>query len=246
MSAKKPMRLSYTDLQMRRDSIEQLEIDISETKYDQMKLPSTSSKSHDYLIKLLIIGDSSVGKSCMLLRFCDDSFTPSFIATVGIDFKIRTIEIDGKRVKLQIWDTAGQERFRTITTAYYRGAMGIIFAFDVTNMESFEHMGKWMDDVLNLAASDVDKVLVGCKCDLKNERTVGAKQAKMFAEEHQMPFLEVSSKENINVDKCVIDLAQRVKSRLVINDNNNNNNGDSDTLQVHGNTTRKEGSRCCK
>lgn len=88
-------------------------------------------------IKLLLIGDSGVGKSCCLLRFSEDSFTPSFITTIGIDFKIRTIELDGKKVKLQIWDTAGQERFRTITTAYYRGAMGILLVYDVTDERSF-------------------------------------------------------------------------------------------------------------
>ncbi len=88
-------------------------------------------------IKLLLIGDSGVGKSCCLLRFSEDSFTPSFITTIGIDFKIRTIDLDGKRVKLQIWDTAGQERFRTITTAYYRGAMGILLVYDVTDRKSF-------------------------------------------------------------------------------------------------------------
>jgi len=89
--------------------------------------------NHTRQIKLLLIGDSGVGKSCCLLRFSEDSFTPSFITTIGIDFKIRTIELDGKRVKLQIWDTAGQERFRTITTAYYRGAMGILLVYDVTD-----------------------------------------------------------------------------------------------------------------
>lgn len=88
----------------------------------------------------MLIGDSGVGKSCCLLRFSEDSFTPSFITTIGIDFKIRTIELDGKRVKLQIWDTAGQERFRTITTAYYRGAMGILLVYDVTDERSFNSM----------------------------------------------------------------------------------------------------------
>jgi hypothetical protein len=97
----------------------------------------SSNRNYDFLIKLLLIGDSGVGKSCCLLRFSEDSFTPSFITTIGIDFKIRTIELDGKRVKLQIWDTAGQERFRTITTAYYRGAMGILLVYDVTDERSF-------------------------------------------------------------------------------------------------------------
>jgi small GTP-binding protein len=103
--------------------------------------PSSSRQANENLqIKLLLIGDSGVGKSCCLLRFSEDSFTPSFITTIGIDFKIRTIELDGKRVKLQIWDTAGQERFRTITTAYYRGAMGILLVYDVTDERSFNSM----------------------------------------------------------------------------------------------------------
>ena len=89
-------------------------------------------KQYDFLIKLLLIGDSGVGKSCLLVRFADDAFSTSFITTIGIDFKIRTIELDGKRIKLQIWDTAGQERFKTITTAYYRGAMGIMLVPSAT------------------------------------------------------------------------------------------------------------------
>jgi Ras-related protein Rab-8A len=93
--------------------------------------------NYDELIKLLLIGDSGVGKSCLLLRFSDDTFTTSFITTIGIDFKIRIIELDNRLIKLQIWDTAGQERFRTITTAYYRGAMGILLVYDVTDESSF-------------------------------------------------------------------------------------------------------------
>lgn len=97
-----------------------------------------ATRSYDLLVKLLLIGDSGVGKSCLLLRFCDDQFTPSFITTIGIDFKIRTLELDGQKVKLQVWDTAGQERFKTITTAYYRGAMGILVVYDVCDLKSFE------------------------------------------------------------------------------------------------------------
>eukprot|EP00002_Diphylleia_rotans_P027354 TRINITY_DN5481_c0_g1_i2.p1 TRINITY_DN5481_c0_g1~~TRINITY_DN5481_c0_g1_i2.p1 ORF type:complete len:111 (+),score=18.16 TRINITY_DN5481_c0_g1_i2:82-414(+) len=95
------------------------------------------SASYDHLIKLLLIGDSGVGKSSLLMRFCEDTFSPNFITTIGIDFKIRNVDMDGKRIKLQIWDTAGQERFRTITTAYYRGAMGIMLVYDVSEEKSF-------------------------------------------------------------------------------------------------------------
>ncbi|CAM0958698.1 unnamed protein product [Alopecurus aequalis] len=106
-----------------------------------------SSAEYDYLFKLLLIGDSSVGKSCLLLRFADDAYVDTYISTIGVDFKIRTVELDGKSVKLQIWDTAGQERFRTITSSYYRGAHGIIIVYDVTDMESFNNVKQWLSEI---------------------------------------------------------------------------------------------------
>jgi Ras-related protein Rab-8A len=106
----------------------------------------------------------------LLLRFCDNSFTPSFITTIGIDFKIRTMELDGQRVKLQIWDTAGQERFRTITTAYYRGAMGILLVYDVTDERSFLNVANWIRNVEQYASSNVNKILLGNKCDMEDKR----------------------------------------------------------------------------
>uniref|UniRef100_M3ZEL7 small monomeric GTPase n=1 Tax=Xiphophorus maculatus TaxID=8083 RepID=M3ZEL7_XIPMA len=105
------------------------------------------AKTYDYLFKLLLIGDSGVGKTCVLFRFSEDAFNSTFISTIGIDFKIRTIELDGKKIKLQIWDTAGQERFRTITTAYYRGAMGIMLVYDITNEKSFDNIKNWIRNI---------------------------------------------------------------------------------------------------
>lgn len=133
----------------------------------------------DYLFKLLLIGDSGVGKSCLLLRFADDTYTESYISTIGVDFKIRTIDLDGKTIKLQIWDTAGQERFRTITSSYYRGAHGIIVVYDCTDQESFNNVKQWLEEIDRYACDNVNKLLVGNKSDLHTKKVVDYTTAKV-------------------------------------------------------------------
>eukprot|EP01117_Protostelium_nocturnum_P007504 TRINITY_DN2684_c0_g1_i1.p1 TRINITY_DN2684_c0_g1~~TRINITY_DN2684_c0_g1_i1.p1 ORF type:complete len:213 (-),score=69.58 TRINITY_DN2684_c0_g1_i1:63-701(-) len=181
--------------------------------------PSVAGNSrnagYDFLIKLLLIGDSGVGKSCLLLRFSDDSFTPSFITTIGIDFKIRTIDLEGKKIKLQIWDTAGQERFRTITTAYYRGAMGILLVYDVTDDKSFANMGNWIRNIEQHASENVNKILIGNKCDLVDKKVIDVARGKAMADEYGIRFLETSAKNSINVEEAFISLARDIKKRLI-------------------------------
>jgi Ras-related protein Rab-8A len=126
------------------------------------RAPSASHSRHSWILFLL----EGVGKSCLLLRYSDDSFTSSFITTIGIDFKIKSITIGESKVKLQIWDTAGQERFRTITTAYYRGAMGILLVYDVAEESSFSNVRNWMRQIEQNAAENVNRVLIGNKCDV--------------------------------------------------------------------------------
>lgn len=193
---------------------------------------SGSKSQYDYLIKLLLIGDSGVGKSCLLLRFSDDAFTPSFITTIGIDFKIRTIELDGKKIKLQIWDTAGQERFRTITTAYYRGAMGILLVYDVTDEKSFSNIRNWIRNIEQHATESVSKMLIGNKCDMAEKRVVTPEQGQSLADEYHIPFMETSAKNSINVEKAFFTLASIIKKRII--DNNEASGTPDSTVVVSG------------
>ncbi|RYQ93327.1 hypothetical protein Ahy_B09g099599 [Arachis hypogaea] len=190
--------------------------------------PARARADYDYLIKLLLIGDSGVGKSCLLLRFSDGSFTTSFITTIGayynnlydsIDFKIRTIELDGKRIKLQIWDTAGQERFRTITTAYYRGAMGILLVYDVTDEASFNNIRNWIRNIEQHASDNVNKILVGNKADMdESKRAVPTARGQALADEYGIKFFETSAKTNMNVEEVFFSIARDIKQRLADTD----------------------------
>ncbi|KAI8341055.1 ras family-domain-containing protein [Chlamydoabsidia padenii] len=210
-------------------------------------MSTAKSASYDYLIKLLLIGDSGVGKSCLLLRFSDDSFTPSFITTIGIDFKIRTIELDGKRIKLQIWDTAGQERFRTITTAYYRGAMGILLVYDVTDERSFGNVRNWFSNIEQHANEGVNKILIGNKCDMEEKRVVTKEQGETLANELGIQFMETSAKANIGVEEAFFDLARDIKKRL-IDTQQTQQTRQREEVRLDNNTTtnNKTGGGCCQ
>ncbi|UZJ57505.1 hypothetical protein CBS101457_006825 [Exobasidium rhododendri] len=169
---------------------------------------------YDFLFKLLLIGDSGVGKSCLLLRFADDTYTESYISTIGVDFKIRTIELEGKTVKLQIWDTAGQERFRTITSSYYRGAHGIIVVYDVTDQDTFANVKQWLQEIDRYACEGVNKLLVGNKSDLTTKKVVEYSVAKEFADQLSIPFLETSAKSSTNVEQAFLTMAKQIKDRM--------------------------------
>nr|ODN86468.1 GTP-binding protein ypt2 [Cryptococcus depauperatus CBS 7841] len=134
---------------------------------------------------------------------------------VGIDFKIRTIELDGKRIKLQIWDTAGQERFRTITTAYYRGAMGILLIYDVTDEKSFNNIRTWLANIEQHASPGANKILIGNKCDWEEKRAVSLEQGRALADEFGLRFLETSAKANEGVEEAFFTLARDIKTRLI-------------------------------
>ncbi|MCJ1395840.1 hypothetical protein MMC18_008726 [Xylographa bjoerkii] len=188
-------------------------VEVSDTIKGNAKYKERDEK-YDYLFKLLLIGDSGVGKSCLLLRFADDTYTESYISTIGVDFKIRTIELDGKTVKLQIWDTAGQERFRTITSSYYRGAHGICVVYDVTDMDSFNNVKQWLQEIDRYATEGVNKLLVGNKSDMSDKKVVEYTVAKEFADSLGIPFLETSAKNASNVEQAFLTMARQIKERM--------------------------------
>lgn len=170
---------------------------------------------YDYLFKLLLIGDSGVGKSCLLLRFADDAYTDSYLSTIGVDFKIRTIEIEGKTIKLQIWDTAGQERFRTITSSYYRGAHGIIIVYDITDSSSYKNIRQWLQEIDRYACENVNRLLVGNKSDLEKKRVISYSEARLFADDLGIPFIEASAKNSQNVEQAFVKLATDIRQRVI-------------------------------
>lgn len=168
--------------------------------------------SYDYLMKLIIIGDSGVGKTCLLTRFADDKFTPSHISTIGIDFVIKMMKVEDITVKLQIWDTAGQDRFRTITQSYYKNAMGVILVYDCTNENTFNNVRNWMKQLETHANPDVIRVLVGNKSDSSNIK-VNAASGQALADEFGIKFFETSAKDKLNVEETFEHLVKEIMSK---------------------------------
>jgi len=167
------------------------------------------AREYDHLFKLLIIGDSGVGKSSLLLRFADNTFTGNYITTIGVDFKIRSVEVNGEKVKLQIWDTAGQERFRTITSTYYRGTHGVIVVYDVSNGESFANVKRWLHEI-EQNCEVVNSILVGNKNDAPEQKVVLTEDAQRFANQMNIQLFETSAKDNINVEEMFMAITRQV------------------------------------
>jgi small GTP-binding protein len=159
------------------------------------------------LVKLLIIGESAVGKSCILLRFAENTFSETFLSTIGIDFKVRPVEINGEKVKLQIWDTAGQEQFRTITKAYYRGAHGIMLVFDVTKRETFDQTRQWIQSLRDNVSGNVATILIGNKMDMP-DRVISVEEGREMAKEFGVEYFETSAKSGECVESTFMHLAQ--------------------------------------
>ena len=163
---------------------------------------------YDFIFKILLLGDSNVGKSSLISRYVDGLWSDVFVPTIGVDFKIKTLEIGNKNIKMQIWDTAGQERFRNIISSYFRGSHGILLIYDITNKNSFNNLQDWLEVIENNANKNVLKILIGNKIDLEEDRQIKTEEGQSFANRNNMQFIETSAKTNTNVTDAFEALAK--------------------------------------
>ncbi|KAJ8465761.1 hypothetical protein OPV22_028313 [Ensete ventricosum] len=205
-----------------------------------------------YLFKIVIIGDSAVGKSNLLSRYARNEFNLHSKATIGVEFQTQSVVIDGKEVKAQIWDTAGQERFRAVTSAYYRGAVGALVVYDISRRTTFDSVPRWLQELETHSDTTVAKMLVGNKCDLDNIRNISVEEGKSLAEAEGLFFVETSALDSTNVKKAfeiVIREIYNNVSRKVLNSDSHKSELSLNrvSLTSNGNDETKQTSnkRCC-
>lgn len=209
------------------------------------------TSAYSYLFKYIIIGDTGVGKSCLLLQFTDKRFQPVHDLTIGVEFGARMVNIDGKQIKLQIWDTAGQESFRSITRSYYRGAAGALLVYDITRRETFQHLTSWLEDARRHSNQTMTIMLIGNKSDLDSRRAVSYEEGEKFARQHDLIFMETSAKNDENVEEAFIRTAKIIYDKIqrgVIDVNNEMNGvkvGNVSTTDLINDNTDQSRSRCC-
>lgn len=210
--------------------------------------------SYSYLFKYIIIGDTGVGKSCLLLQFTDKRFQPVHDLTIGVEFGARMINIENKQVKLQIWDTAGQESFRSITRSYYRGAAGALLVYDVTRRDTFHHLTSWLEDARRHSNSTMTIMLVGNKSDMDTRRAVTYEEGEKFAKQHDLLFLETSAKNDEFVEEAFIKTAKVIFEKIqkgtidVSNEMNGVKVGNAVSTSLNldqGTTTGEKKGGCC-
>ncbi len=205
-----------------------------------------AEEEYDFIFKVLLLGNSDVGKSSMLLRFVDSVWNDAFTPTIGVDFKVKTLEINNKRVKMQIWDTAGQERFRTVVSTYFRGAHGILLLYDVTNKDSFKNLENWLIEIEKNSNQKVLKILIGNKCDLTEDREITTEEGQTFANRNGMEFMETSAKMNTNVSEAFTTLGKlMIEFNSKTNTNQGKKSGEVKTLKSNSGKDLNTKKKCC-
>ena len=180
---------------------------------------------YDVKYKIMVLGESKVGKTSLIKRYTKDQFGGVYLTTVGMDFQDKIIEIEDKKVRLQVWDTAGQERFRNVTKSYFQSSQGLLVVYDITDKESFEKINFWVDNIKNNAPENAKLILVGNKCDLANERKVSYEEGENYAKNLNIKFFEASAKDGTNVNELFFYLANEIYQDNKLKGNNNSNNG---------------------
>lgn len=168
----------------------------------------------DFSLKIVVVGDSGVGKTCLLLRFARDQWEGETQPTLGVEFLTKVVETEEHHIQLQLWDTAGQELFRSVTRGYYRGAAGALIVFDLTNEDSFNNVERWYQDLKEVASPDVVTALIGNKNDLEDKRTVSYERAKKYADEHNMKYFETSAKTGDSVPAAVTETVVKIEKNM--------------------------------
>ncbi|CAF1354583.1 unnamed protein product [Adineta steineri] len=175
-----------------------------------MRRPTSVASDYDFIFKIVVIGDSSVGKSNLLLRFTRNEFRLDTQSTIGVEFANKQVIVDGKRIKTQVWDTAGQERFKTVIPQFYRGSEGALVVFDLTKWDTFEHVSTWVEEVYRHTPADLPIVLVGNKSDLIEQRRVSREQATALAEQLNLSYMETSALDATNVEAAFLLLVSSI------------------------------------
>ena len=203
-----------------------------------------AEEEYDFIFKVLLLGNSDVGKSSLILRYVDQTWSDTFVPTIGVDFKVKSLEIDDKKIKMQIWDTAGQERFRNVISSYFRGSHGGFVIYDITNRDSFKNLENWLSEIEKNANQNILKILVGNKNDLEDDREIKTEEGQAFANRNGMQFMETSAKMNVNVNEAFEALA-----KLMIQFNSENkpvlNKTETKKLNASSGKDIKTKKKCC-
>jgi len=203
---------------------------------------------YDYLFKVVLIGDSGVGKSNLLSRFTRNEFNLESKSTIGVEFATRSIQCDGKVIKAQIWDTAGQERYRAITSAYYRGAVGALLVYDISKSVSYDNVERWLNELRDHADSNIVIMLVGNKSDLRHLRAVQTDQATAFAEKHGLSFIETSALDSTNVELAFSRILTEIYHIVAVNrldKKDPHDVKDNDTVEIDRPDHEEKKAACC-